>query len=436
MFFSNAGDALPPSSDDNNPGVILSLLKDAAGDWGAKFDGNKIVLVVDHLSSNADFNGDAKALLEFLELTGNEGLDLKWSRATINYRIYGYGCGPEWIGYDWSSPEEEKMTMTLRDDWDDNEDDLEGEYHAYEDYDDGDVELDAQSEMIPSNFYENERCEETFEADYTYHGVYGKRQYDYQRVIVFWPKSRNWTVIANGDLGDMCKMLLEEGPDGKRVKMLLELVLEQNKDRKGLRDSLVSSFIKALVELGNPEVAVSFWVDFLAKGKQRGCVPSEILPQLGPFMQAFGSEGDIKFALQDSLPKEIIKRDPDKVIHFVSTLVQSLNEGDFPCQLMIEKIVGCLDQLQAAISAPAAKAFFAIFENGRNGIMDGANSISTFVDGVTKVSSELKVVKRGPFVFVALAPRMFVPLSSGRELKNLFCGPSRSLSSVVPSRTH
>jgi len=67
----------------------------------------------------------------------------------------------------------------------------------------GEVDIDREKEMIPSDFYDDKDPEdENFEPAGNA-GVQADRQYSDEDAIVVWPKSRGWEVITDGDISKM-----------------------------------------------------------------------------------------------------------------------------------------------------------------------------------------------------------------------------------------
>lgn len=67
----------------------------------------------------------------------------------------------------------------------------------------GEVDIDREKEMIPSDFYDDKDPEdENFEPTGNA-GVQADRQYSDEDAIVVWPKSRGWEVITDGDISKM-----------------------------------------------------------------------------------------------------------------------------------------------------------------------------------------------------------------------------------------
>ncbi|KAL3906286.1 MAG: hypothetical protein SGILL_009333, partial [Bacillariaceae sp.] len=223
-----------------------------AQEWNQDFDGNKLIL----MASECDVHALQEVLCEVLE----EDIPLEWRFGTVKYRIYGYGMGPPWMGYQWNDEDEHpKMTLdtypdvTDFDDCDRYEvDDCYDEMHDDDDYDDGDMTINASSEMVPSGYFDAMEYDEVFEN--TYHAVLGKRKFDMERAIVVWPKAGNWSVLANGDFDAMCEHVLAENPEAAKVKVraLSEDVVGRNfghDDSKRERD--VSRMMQVLMRVND-----------------------------------------------------------------------------------------------------------------------------------------------------------------------------------------
>jgi len=285
-------------------------------------------------------------------------------------------------------------------------DDYEDEFNADDDYDNGDVTLDAIKEMVPSNFYDSKTPTEDFDA--TYHGVMAKRNYEIQKAIVVWPKESSWLVLTNGELNKMCRFVLKD-PNVSRADMLANQILAEEFEDYGFnndRKSVVSTFMQVLMAVGDSDGAFSFWERYLAKQQMQGRLPNEIVPQIGPFMEHFGNEDRVQVCLYETIQKEMVVRNPNAAIDFVVGCVNSLkNDHANLCQLMIDRLLASMDRLQSTVNASSAKAFLTMFE-ADCGIPDSAKLVSTFLDCVTQSSCELpssdsatrrsKIETRGP----------------------------------------
>lgn len=86
-----------PSASQNDS--VLKSLKVTAKAWADAFDGNKLVIMTDHLytpasmRSNAGatkFKGKDAALTSLLEAASEAGLDLEYNRGTVEFSKTGY----------------------------------------------------------------------------------------------------------------------------------------------------------------------------------------------------------------------------------------------------------------------------------------------------------------------------------------------------------
>eukprot|EP00501_MAST-03F_sp_TOSAG23-6_P002356 GSMAST32.ASY1.ANO1.2461.1 assembled CDS len=180
----------------------LKELRLATKAWGNDFDGNKMVFMLEHLytpasvrgskSNSKSYKGNDSALVELLLLTEDTDIDLEWDHCTVSYSQSGYangGCGWDEY-YSWEAETDSEMTLEL-------------EEH-------GQMDIDAEKEMIPPDFYENNTdYVEEFEPTGN-EGVNAERQYTDKEAIVVWPRSQRWIVLANNKVDRMIELLSGE----------------------------------------------------------------------------------------------------------------------------------------------------------------------------------------------------------------------------------
>jgi hypothetical protein len=160
----------------SNKGVkgsaLLESLRSAASDWNNTFDDKKLILMVGGFNKpTSEFKGDKYDVLGLLQEAVEEGIPLEWKFGTVKYRVYGYGMGPAWRGYEWDDGSETpKISLDLHhdaqdfNDCDDVDCDDDDEMNECDDYDCGCVTMHASTEMIPSDYYSSKEYEEEFEA--------------------------------------------------------------------------------------------------------------------------------------------------------------------------------------------------------------------------------------------------------------------------------
>ena len=172
---------------------ILRQLKSAVSAWSKSFDGNKLVIMTEHLytsagmgsgSSSDKFKGNDAAVVGILEQAVEEAnIDIDWDHGTLSFSESGYaeddGYYDRWgggYGYTWCEATDSSMSLALSS-W-------------------GDVEVETD-EIVPEDYWEDkDPADETFEPTGN-EGVHAERQYADEDAIVVWPRSQRWIIVTN-----------------------------------------------------------------------------------------------------------------------------------------------------------------------------------------------------------------------------------------------
>jgi len=149
------GSGRQPRAVDNSS--LLERMKVAARNWGDQYDGNKLVLMTEHLytpagirngKGSSKYKGGDAAVVELLEDAIKKGADIEFDHGTVSLKEYGSGEGGyEDYGYrrrGWGYDYEEDYT------WGETTDrDLSLELTTW-----GKVDIDEEEEMVPEDFFE------------------------------------------------------------------------------------------------------------------------------------------------------------------------------------------------------------------------------------------------------------------------------------------
>ena len=250
---------LPRAPDSSS---LIKRLNAAASQWADDYDGNKIVLMTDHLytpagikngSGSARYKGSDAYVVELLESAIEKGANIDYDHGTLSLKEYGYAEGDEYGWGRWGSSDFSWVEATDRD--------LSLSLSSY-----GDVGVDESEEVIPEDFFEDlEPDDETFEPTGN-EGINAERQYADSEAIVVWPRSKRWMIVTNNNISRMCSYLLKACSKGtsdsepisecfQKAKSIIPRVVQSSAD--------VATFVEILVMIGDDSLAKTFLSSYL-----------------------------------------------------------------------------------------------------------------------------------------------------------------------------
>ena len=325
---------------------ILKQLRLASKAWGEDFNGSKMVYMLEHKytpagirgSGSKKYKGTDAAIVELLELVDDEeNIDLEWDHGTISFTETGYSCddgGGYGYGryshyepdFTWEETTDSSMSLKLQS-W-------------------GNVTVDAEDEMIPPDYYENNNdYEETFEPTGN-EGTNAERTYTDREAIVLWPRSQRWLIVTDNNLSRMVQFLTKAIQPGHRDSESLELCLSKAKivAKRILKDcsgnsymysyssrsnnAVVNSFVKIVSKLKDKEFALSQFLMPLIKSTK--IIPHDAyfgstLSELRSLLDCFGIEA-LRPIFSEMLSEERYKNEPGKTASFAILMWRYLRQ--------------------------------------------------------------------------------------------------------------
>ncbi|KAL7496125.1 hypothetical protein ACHAWT_005551 [Skeletonema menzelii] len=299
---------LPKAADNSS---LIKRLNAAASEWAANYDGNKIVLMTDHLytpagikngSGSAKYKGSDAYVVELLQSAISKGADIDYDHGTLS--LSESGCG-ECDGYGywgrgdyiWGETTERDLSLYLS---------------SY-----GNVSVEEEEEVVPADFFEdlepeNESFEPTGNA-----GIEAERQYADTEAIVVWPRSKRWVAVTNNDTSRMCSYLLKACSKGtsdsepidecvQKAKSLIPRAIGSNKTD-------LSSLARSIVMIGDKSLAMEFLSSYL-KNSDRSI--DAIFDHIQTFLELCGTEA-ITSLIVESINTARFVADPTGTANFV-----------------------------------------------------------------------------------------------------------------------
>lgn len=391
----------PRPSVSQNDDIIKSL-KLAAKAWAQDFDGNKLVIMTDHLytpagmksrAGAAKFKGKDAVITSLLETAAEAGLDLEWDHGVVQFHESGcaecdyysrYGGG----SYSWGETTESEMTLTL---------------DSY-----GTISIDQEEEMVPPDFYDNKDPEEENFEPTGNAGVQAERQYSDEDAIVVWPKSRGWEVISDGNVSKMISYYSKNAHthDSSWNMEKLDILSKKIIGGAGTRDGTIYSISRhspfvEFITIFNTHTTKemrAFAKDFVRKYIQavsfENRIPTEISPAFGDIMNIYS--GDYDQLVKDLLvcfSSEAYRKAPDQVVSFVKAFhVSSFSRDEKLSMRVVSKAVQCMElkvanTVTAALSGTSVKTCLALFLEAKSAD-EWVDTVVSFIKNVTKESCQ------------------------------------------------
>ena len=316
---------------------LLKPLRSTVRAWAQNFDGNKLVIMTDHLytkagmsdSGTARFKGRDAAVVEFLESAQNADVDLDWDNGTIRYHENGYADEDDcsYGVFNWADTTDSTMKLEL---------------DTY-----GKISIDQSSELVPEDFYEGKEAEEEFEPTGN-EGVTAERQYDDEYAIVIWPRSCRWEVLTDNDISKMIEYVKEHSDEEASSWMKEKLQILADKIAKlqfntygqnSLTETLFLDFMKLLAAEDDSAIGRNFIKTYVPNQKKR--IPVEIATQLSLILKWFDSphaDENAESVLVECINNESYSQDPNKVVAFIAQSNRHMQ--GIACQQALTRILG------------------------------------------------------------------------------------------------
>ena len=380
-----------------NKESLVKRLAAAGKKWEDEYKDTKIILGGTNNSIATGRNNGS--IIELLELAIKQGAPLDFDRGTLCLNETGTGNGDvrylrrncydryHDTNFTWDETDDREFTLHLSN------------------YGDTDLSY-SETDMLEDHFDGEEPTCMNFEPhDYDDDCITATREYEDERAIVIWPRSRRWALTTNNDTSKMCKYLLRACEEGtldseskEECNKKLETVMTRVLQEKSNCTTNVEEIMRCIVQCGNEKLGKKFLIEYTpAKGK-----PDGVIKQIQAFIECFG--GDVISPIILSwMNATRFTDDPTGTAKFLIQLCKSLGKPPSNAKLiegLIEAFVDamCPPQRNAQVSKKNLDSFpldalLDLFVCGKHSNSSSAKLASRILEGYLFMSCQKTHIK-------------------------------------------